>query len=164
MRLSEKFLIHELISINKVKMTILWTLFFFTAQANLSDPDFQRLAEHLAQLNIPLKWEKPPGTGNYGAFEPKSQTIWLDPIIIDLGIAKPTLIHESVHVAQECKGKGKLIPLNLDLETPALTRRYFMRYSGDRRDLEREAYTVQAQSNSTEIAIALLEKYCQNIR
>jgi hypothetical protein len=39
---------------------------------------------------------------------------------------------------------------------------HFMRYTGDRRHLEAEAYTVQSLPDSIDYVIGLLNKYCGN--
>jgi len=98
----------------------------------------------------------------YGALYSKSKSIWINPIVFDLGISRATLIHESVHAAQYCAGNGNIQALDLDLEPIPQALPFFKRYvNTQRQDLEREAYTVQTQSNSYELARSLLDRHCQ---
>jgi hypothetical protein len=78
-----------------------------------------------------------------------------------LGIAQPTLVHEAVHAAQLCYGKTKVQALGLEIEPPPMTRLHFMRYHSYTRQIEAEAYTIQVQSDRTDLVIALLNKHCR---
>jgi hypothetical protein len=98
----------------------------------------------------------------YGLLESSTQKIWINPVVFDLNIATPTLIHESVHAAQVCAGGDKLKTLNLDIQPINDARPFFLRYADiHQQDLEKEAYAVQTQPNSFELALSLLEKHCQ---
>lgn len=98
----------------------------------------------------------------YGMFLPKSKSIWINPIVFELGFSQATLIHESIHAAQYCAGNGKLKAINLDLEPIPQALPFFKRYvNTQRQDLEKEAYTVQSQPNNYELARSLLDQYCQ---
>ena len=97
----------------------------------------------------------------YGLLSASSKSIWINPIVSELGISNPVLIHEAVHAAQFCKGNGSLEALELDIEPIQQALPFFNRYINiHSRNLEKEAYTVQTQSNSYEIAMSLLDKYC----
>ena len=51
--------------------------------------------------------------------------------------------------------------LGLAIEPMNQARPFFQRYPDiHRKDLEREAYTVQTQPNRFELALSLLKKYC----
>ncbi|MEL6928273.1 MAG: hypothetical protein AAFO95_06545 [Cyanobacteria bacterium J06600_6] len=98
----------------------------------------------------------------YGLLHSPSKSVWINPIVFELGIDRATLIHEAVHAAQYCAGNGKIQTLGLDLEPIPQALPYFKRYvNTQRQDLEREAYTVQTQENSYELARSLLDRYCQ---
>lgn len=125
-----------------------------------TDTEFYRLQETLEQYGFRVRLELPPEPGAYGLLNPSSQTIWINPVVFELGIARPTLVHEAVHAAQSCAGGNKLQILNLKITPPPLTRRYFLRYRAFRRHLEAEAYTVQVQPDGVELAIALLHQHC----
>jgi hypothetical protein len=126
-----------------------------------SNPDFLRLQKVLEDYNFIVKVAPTPVRGAYGLFDSKTRSIWIDPIVFDLGIARPTLIHEAVHAAQLCYGKKTIKVLNLGMEPPPMTRRFFMNYEGFSRQIEAEAYTVQVQPNGLDVVISLLQKYCR---
>ena len=98
----------------------------------------------------------------YGLFHAQSKSVWINPIVFELGNSTPTIIHEAVHAAQYCAGNGNLQTLNLDLQPISQASPFFQRYLNvQRQDLEREAYTIQTQPNSYELAQSLLDQHCQ---
>ncbi len=98
----------------------------------------------------------------YGLLNAADKSIWINPIVFELGIDRPVLIHEAVHAAQYCKGNGSLQSLELDIKPIKQAQPFFKRYTDvHKQALEKEAYTVQTQTNSYELAIDLLEKHCQ---
>ena len=126
---------------------------------------FNRLQQILISHGFIVKQEIPPKINNfglrpYGLMNSKTKTIWINPVVFELGNAQAVLIHEAVHAAQTCAGGGQVSLLNLDLEPPQFTRPYFMRYHSYRREIEAQAYTVQVQPDSLAIAIELLEQHC----
>jgi hypothetical protein len=57
---------------------------------------------------------------------------------------------------------GKLTTLGLDIQPINYARPFFLRYADvHRQDLEREAYAVQTQPNSFELATSLLQQNCK---
>lgn len=139
------------------------------------EPEFSNLKAQLEsygfEVNIALPPEfnppqQKPGLRRinrkpYGVLHSPSKSIWINPIVFELGIARATLIHEAVHAAQYCAGKGNLTTLKLDLQPIPQSLPFFKRYLNlQRQDLEREAYTVQTQVNSYELATSLLEQHC----
>ena len=132
------------------------------AQAISVESQFQALENQLQKFGFQVLMSPPPQRGAYGLLQPSSRKIWINPVVFDLEIAIPTLVHETVHAAQVCAGKGKIKPLGLTIEPINYARPFFFHYEDiDRRDLEREAYAVQTQSNSYALALSLLKKYCQ---
>jgi hypothetical protein len=128
------------------------------------DRQFQELQNQLQKFGFHITFSPPPQRGAYGLLEPKTKKIWINPVVFDLGIANPTLIHETVHAAQVCAGKGKIKALGLAIEPINYARPFFLGYQDiQRRDLEREAYAVQTQPNSYELALSLLKKNCQTL-
>ncbi|MGL5832208.1 MAG: hypothetical protein ACRC1Z_03135 [Waterburya sp.] len=146
------------------------------SQVPNAEPEFIQLKQQLESYGFQVKIAIPPDfdlprqqgglkpTANkpYGMLHPESKSIWINPIVFELGISKATLIHETVHAAQYCAGNGSVQAIALDLEPIPQALPYFKRY-GDtqRQDLEREAYTVQSQPNSYELARSLLYQHCQ---
>jgi hypothetical protein len=127
---------------------------------SVSNPDFLHLQEVLESYNFTVKISPPTVRGAYGLFDSKTRIIWIHPLVFDLGIARPTLIHEAVHAAQLCHGGKTVKALNLGIEPPPMTRRFFMNYEGFSRQIEAEAYTVQVQPDGIDLVISLLQKYC----
>jgi hypothetical protein len=135
---------------------------FLISSSPIADPQLVALKTQLEKLGFPVIFQLPPQRGAYGLLDPSTRRIWLNPVVFDLEIANPTLIHEAVHAAQLCAGKGKMQALGLALEPLNYARPFFFRYSDvHRRDLEREAYAVQTQPNRFELALALLQQNCQ---
>ena len=129
------------------------------SQIQKQPQQFINLKNQLEQYGFEVRVELPPKRGAYGLL--KNKKIWINPVVFDLQIATPTIVHESVHAAQLCAGNGKLRLLGLEIQPIKTARRLFLRYTDSRiRNLEREAYAVQTQPNSFEIATNLLNKHC----
>ncbi|MGK7932757.1 MAG: hypothetical protein AB4041_15170 [Microcystaceae cyanobacterium] len=136
---------------------------FWLAQIPPSDTQFHQLKQTLEGYDFQVLIKVPPIQGAYGLFNRDSRTIWINPIVFDLNIAMPTLIHESVHAAQWCAGNGEMTALGLDIQPISQARPFFRRYHDiNRQDLEREAYAVQTQPNSLALALSLLDQHCQS--
>ena len=98
----------------------------------------------------------------YGVLNATSKSIWINPIVFELGISNPVLIHETVHAAQFCAGKGTVKTLGLDIEPIKQAQPFFKRYIDTHSQaIEREAYAVQTLSNSFELALSLLTENCE---
>jgi hypothetical protein len=125
--------------------------------------EFNELKKRLEDYNFVVKIESPPIRSTYGLLEVKTRTIWIEPLVFDLGIALPTLIHEATHAAQLCSGKGEIRALNLPFSPPNISRPFFTHYNhGLRRHLEAEAYAVQTHPDGYNLVISLLDKHCKN--
>ena len=131
------------------------------AQVPIQESSFDMIKKQLEQAKFQVILDLPPQRGAYGLLKADSKKIWINPVVFDLGIAEQTLVHEAVHAAQVCKGKGKLSLLGLEIDPLIYAQPFFMHYAdGDRKQLEREAYAVQTQSNRVELVSSLLKKYC----
>jgi hypothetical protein len=127
----------------------------------MAEQQFLTLKNQLEKSGFSVIIKLPPQRGAYGLLQPSSKTIWINPVVFDLNIALPTLIHESTHAAQLCKGRGQMQILGLDIEPSNYARPFFSGYTDiHRKDLEREAYSVQTQPNSWQLALSLLQKNC----
>ena len=124
------------------------------------DPEFFRLQQQLEHYGFNLQFQLPPIRGNYGMLHLKSRSIWINPAVFELGIARPTLIHEAIHAAQLCRGGNQLQLLELSISPPIFARPYYSHYPSPRREMEAEAYAMQAQPDGIEQVIRLLKKYC----
>ncbi|MBZ8183063.1 hypothetical protein G3T18_23755 [Oscillatoria salina IIICB1] len=123
--------------------------------------EFSQLQQVLTAYGFQVNLAIPPVRGTYGLFQVDSKQIWVNPVVFDLGIAVPTLVHESVHAAQFCAGGDKLQLLDLALEPSPRARPYYLRYHAYRREIEAQAYTVQTQPNRVELTIEILHRYCR---
>ncbi|BAY23274.1 hypothetical protein NIES2100_30380 [Calothrix sp. NIES-2100] len=142
--------------------TLLLSSLLLIAQTSTTEKQFRELKNKLEKSGFQVIIELPPKRGAYGLLQEGTKKIWINPVVFDLGIANQTLIHESVHAAQVCAGNGKIRTLRLKIEPINYARPLFMRYTDvHRQDLEREAYAVQTQPNNFELAVNLLQKYCQ---
>lgn len=130
------------------------------AVPSATDQDFNRLLQTLNQYGFQVVLERPPISKAYGLIEPKTKTIWIHPITIDLGISKQTLIHEAVHAAQSCYNQSPLLPIGLEVPIAKATRKQYWRYHNFRRHVEAEALTVQGLPNGVDYAQELLAKHC----
>ncbi len=130
-------------------------------QTSLSSSEFERLRQIVQKYGFSVILKIPPQTGTYGMLDTKTRTIWINPVVFELRIATPTLVHETVHAVQQCASPSQLKPLGLGLEYPKMAYPHFMRYTGDRRHIEAEAYTVQSRTDSVDYVIGLLAKYCR---
>jgi len=144
-------------------------------QLPIADPEFTQLQTQLenygfeVNIAIPPEFNPPKQQGGmrrivrkpYGLLHSRTKSIWINPIVFELGIGRATLIHEAVHAAQYCAGNGNIKAIDLDLEPIPQSLPYFKRYvNTQRQNLEREAYTVQTQPNSYELVRSLLEQHC----
>ncbi len=123
--------------------------------------EFDQLRRSLESHDFTVILDLPPQTGTYGLLHVPTRTIWINPVVFDLGIAIPSIVHEAVHAAQLCNGSADtLSALSLGLEPYAPASRLYMRYGGTRRTLEAEAYTIQARPDRVEYVTRLLADRC----
>ncbi|MDF5711429.1 MAG: hypothetical protein PUP90_28080 [Nostoc sp. S4] len=142
--------------------TLLLTSFLLTAQLPYPDKKFIDLKNKLKKFGFQVIIQLPPKRGAYGLLQEASKKIWINPVVFELNISTQTLTHEAVHAAQVCAGKGKIKTLGLKIQPINYARPFFMHYPDvHRQDLEREAYAVQTQPNSFELAISLLQQHCK---
>jgi len=140
------------------------------------DPDFKQLQSQLESYGFQVNIAIPPDSNlpnqqvglrrrirkPYGLFNPQTKSIWINPIVFELGNSNATLIHETVHAIQYCVGNGNLQTIGLDIEPIPQAQPFFKRYVDTHSQaIEQEAYTVQTQPNSYELARSLLEQHCQ---
>ena len=109
------------------------------------------------------KSASPPG-GAYGRFISKRKLLEISPLVQDLGITRPVLLHEAVHAAQSCPD-GRLTLLALDRQSSPLVEsriRYLLNnhYSQEHQALEQEAFRLQSQPDAEALIIAALNRRC----
>lgn len=148
-----------------IEISLPHLVFAHAKSVELSD-EFSQLRRILEDHGFIVKLALPPQPGSYGLLQVSTRTVWVNPVVFDLEIAVPTLVHEAVHAAQLCHGEGSHgegsspMPLNLGLTPYARAYRLYMRYTGVRRTLEMEAYTIQARDDRVEYVINLLNNRC----
>lgn len=135
------------------------------ALAQAYSPEFSQLQQTLENYGFTVTLALPPRRGSYGLLQASTRTIWINPVVFDLEIAVPTIVHEAVHAAQLCNAMSNgveenLMPLNLGLTPYAGAYRLYTRYTGLRRTLEMEAYTIQARPDRVEYVTNLLNSRC----
>ena len=64
--------------------------------------DVQPLVKALQSHGFRVQVALPPQPGAYGQFEPRSRTLWVSPLSLELGIGRQTFLHEAVHAVQSC--------------------------------------------------------------
>ena len=157
--------------------SLLFSLIMTSSQLPSADPEFVRLKTQLENYGFQVNIAVPPNFNlpdreidflrrrvrkPYGVLNAKSKSIWINPIVFELGNSNAVLIHEAVHAAQYCAGNGKIQTIGLDIEPIEQARPFFKRYINvHSQAVEKEAYTVQTQSNSYELVLSLLEQHCQ---
>lgn len=131
-----------------------------TLSADQKDPDFTRLQQVLENYGFRLILQPPQRRHTYGLFAASTKTIWINPVVFALGNAQATLVHEAVHAAQYCASGHPTQPLGIAISKNRQMRPFFLRYTGSRRQIEAEAYTIQTHPQKVDQAIALLDQHC----
>ncbi len=124
-------------------------------KVNLAIPPSFRLPNQ--QIDFQRRQLRKP----YGVLNAANKSIWINPIVFDLGISNPVLIHEATHAAQFCAGNGNIQPIGLDIEPIKQAQPFFKRYVDTySQAVEKEAYAVQTQSNGFDLVTSLLNQHC----
>lgn len=125
--------------------------------------DLMTLQQTLLRHGFRIEVRQPPGRA-YGRFIPRRKLLEISPLVRDLGITRPVLLHEAVHAAQSCPD-GQLTPLQVQRRsTPVVESRirYLLHhhYSQEHQVLEREAFRLQSQPDAEALIIAALNQRC----
>ena len=158
-------------------LTSLLVGFMISGNQPSADADFTRLKTQLEGYGFQVKIAIPPDfqlpnqrtdfsrrrvPKPYGVMSAKSKSIWINPIVFELGNSNAVLVHEAVHAAQYCAGNGSIQTIGLNIEPIQQARPFFKRYVNvHSQAVEKEAYAVQTQPNSYELIKSLLKQYCQ---
>ena len=119
----------------------------------------------LRKSGYEIKLSSPPKRGAYGEIDSIKKVIWIEPITIDLGVVRQTLIHESVHAVQACPN-GKLSPVGwdlpmsrvVDLEVSGILYRNYHRQNFE---IEREAFAMQGHPDAINLITKELKERCK---
>jgi hypothetical protein len=126
--------------------------------------ELQPLARDLQAHGFTLHIALPPVRQAYGLFHPASRTLWLSPLSFELGIARPTFLHEAVHAVQSCPS-GRLTPIGWRFPLPEVVDRQIRGilstgYHHGERILEQEAFALQGQANAVSLLQQALRQRC----
>ena len=156
--------------------SLLLSSIILVSQLPNSDSDFIQLKSQLESYGFRVNISIPPDFNlpnqqtalkrrrrkPFGLLNVQSKSIWINPVVFELGNSKAVLIHEAVHAAQYCVGNGNIQTIGLDIEPIRQAQPFFKRYMDTHHQtVEKEAYAVQTQPNSYELVRSLLDQYCQ---
>jgi hypothetical protein len=126
--------------------------------------DVQPLVKALQAHGFRVQVALPPRPGVYGQFEPRSRTLWVSPLSLELGIGRQTFLHEAVHAVQSCPA-GVVSPIGWSLPLdPAVERGInVVLYHGypTNKAVEREAFALQGQSDAVPLLLEALRRRCR---
>ena len=126
--------------------------------------DLTALQQALLRHGFQIVVRQPPGKA-YGRFLPASKRLEISPLVRDLGITRPVLLHEAVHAAQSCPS-GTLTLLGIKRQASPVVEsriRYLLsnHYAQAHGSLEQEAFRIQSQPDAEALIIAALNQRCQ---
>ena len=126
--------------------------------------DLQPLARELQTRGFKLRIALPPVREAYGLFQAKTRTLWLSPLTFELGIARQTFLHETVHAVQSCP-TGVLTPVGWRYRLAPVVEREISgilttRYHHGNRALEQEAFGLQGQRDAVPRLMEALKRRC----
>ena len=127
-------------------------------------PDLQPLVKALQRHGFRVQVAMPPQPGAYGQFDPRSRSLWISPLSLELGIGRQTFLHEAVHAVQSCPtGVVRPIGWSFPLD-PAVERginvTLYHNYPTNKA-VEREAFTVQGQADAVPLLLEALHRRCR---
>jgi len=125
--------------------------------------DLEQLQHSLLRHGFTIEVQQPPGQA-YGRFIPAEKRLEISPLVQDLGITRPVLLHEAVHAAQSCpNGTLSLIGVQRPVDPAVGSRiRYLLRnhYKPNRTAQEQEAFVIQSQPDAEQLIITALKQRC----
>ena len=125
--------------------------------------DLGELQRSLRRHGFTIEVRQPPGQA-YGRFIPAQRRLEISPLVQELGITRPVLLHEAVHAAQSCPdGTLSLIGVQRPVDPAVGSRiRYLLRknYKPNRAALEQEAFMIQSQPDAEQLIITALNQRC----
>ncbi|KEF41245.1 MAG: hypothetical protein ER33_12455 [Cyanobium sp. CACIAM 14] len=130
---------------------------------NALPSDLKPLVRELRQHGFEVRLAVPPVLGIYGFFEARQNRIWVAPISFELGIARPTFLHEATHAVQSCPA-GIVAPLGWKLPLAPVVRQEIggiltTAYHGNKA-AEQEAFALQGQPDAVPKLLAALRQRC----
>mgnify|MGYP007121469132 FL=1 len=125
--------------------------------------DLEQLQRSLLRHGFTIDVRQPPGQA-YGRFISAEKRLEISPLVQELGITRPVLLHEAVHAAQSCPhGSLTLIGVQRPVDPAVGSRiRFLLRnhYQPNRAALEQEAFVIQSQPDAEQLIITALNQRC----
>ena len=125
--------------------------------------DLEQLQRSLLRHGFTIDIRQPPGQA-YGRFIPTEKRLEITPLVQDLGITRPVLLHEAVHAAQSCpNGRLSLIGVQRPVDPAVESRiRYLLsnHYKSNSAAVEQEAFVIQSQPDAEQLIITALNQRC----
>ena len=125
--------------------------------------DLEQLQRSLLRHGFTIEVRQTPGRA-YGRFIPAERRLEISPLVRDLGITRPVLLHEAVHAAQSCpNGTLTLIGVQRPVDPAVGSRiRYVLRnhYKPNIAAVEQEAFVIQSQPDAEQLIITALNQRC----
>ena len=125
--------------------------------------DLEQLQRSLLRHGFTIDVRNPPGQA-YGRFIPAEKRLEISPLVQELGITRPVLLHEAVHAAQSCPhGSLTLIGVQSSVDPAVASRiRYLLsnHYKPNSAAVEQEAFVIQSQPDAEQLIITALDQRC----
>ena len=125
--------------------------------------DLEQLQRSLLRHGFTIDVRHPPGQA-YGRFIPAKKQLEISPLVPELGITRPVLLHEAVHAAQSCPhGSLTLIGVERPVDPAVASRiRYLLsnHYKPNSAAVEQEAFVIQSQPDAEQLIITALDQRC----
>ena len=127
--------------------------------------DLGELQRSLLRHGFTIEVRQPPGQA-YGRFIPAEKRLEISPLVRELGITRPVLLHEAVHAAQSCPdGALSLIGVQRPVDPAVESQiRYLLRnhYKPNEAAVEQEAFVIQSQPDAEQLIINALNQRCSS--
>ena len=125
--------------------------------------DLEQLQRSLLRHGFTIDVRQPPGQA-YGRFISAEKRLEISPLVQELGITRPVLLHEAVHAAQSCPhGSLTLIGVQRPVDPAVASRiRYLLsnHYKPNSAAVEQEAFVIQSQPDAEQLIITALDQRC----
>ena len=125
--------------------------------------DLEQLQRSLLRHGFTIDVRHPPGQA-YGRFISTEKRLEISPLVQELGISRPVLLHEAVHAAQSCPhGSLTLIGVQRSVDPAVASRiRYLLsnHYKPNSAAVEQEAFVIQSQPDAEQLIITALDQRC----
>ena len=125
--------------------------------------DLEQLQRSLLRHGFTIDVRHPPGQA-YGRFIWAEKRLEISPLVQELGITRPVLLHEAVHAAQSCPhGSLTLIGVQRSVDPAVASRiRYLLsnHYKPNSAAVEQEAFVIQSQPDAEQLIITALDQRC----